>query len=252
MSLLHYLLLIFSVLIGGGIAFAIKTHNQKNLQMVLSFSGAYVLGITVLHLMPSIYSHESSSSIGLWVLGGFLLQLILETLSSGVEHGHIHHSEHLKPGMIVSIMIGLCIHAFLEGLPLNGYIDMHDSLHHHHDHAVGEDHSPLHFLYGIILHKAPAAFALVLLLLLSKVSKTWTVVCLVIFASMSPLGAFIASYLNLSVATLRILLAVVVGSFLHIATTILFEIDNTNHHRISLVKLIAIVLGLGIAVLTIH
>jgi len=248
MSLLHYLLLIFSVLVGGAIAFAVKTHNKRNLQIVLSFSGAYVLGITVLHLMPSIYNHDDSS-IGLWVLGGFVLQLVLETLSSGVEHGHIHHSDSLKPGVIISIMIGLCIHAFLEGLPLSGYIDMHDSLHHH---EGLEDHSPFHLLYGIILHKAPAAFALVLLLLLSKVSKTLTLICLVIFACMSPLGAFIASYLDLSISVLKVLLAVVVGSFLHIATTILFEVDNTSHHRISYIKLLAIVSGLAISVLTIH
>ncbi|MEL6924647.1 MAG: ZIP family metal transporter [Bacteroidota bacterium] len=250
MGLLHYLLLIIAVLAGGLLGFATKQFDRSKLQLVLSFSGAYVLGITVLHLMPGIYSgHEANASIGLWVLLGFVLQLLLETLSSGVEHGHIHHSNHLKRGTLISIMVGLCIHAFLEGLPLDGYIEMQDDLH---GHSHDDEHGPMHFLYGIILHKAPAAFALVVLLTLSNISRKVAIICLSIFALMSPLGAWLASQIDISLAHTRILLAIVVGSFLHIATTILFEVDNTSHHRISWIKLLAIAGGLGISILTMH
>jgi zinc transporter ZupT len=179
------------------------------------------------------------------MLGGFFLQLLLEQFSSGVEHGHIHSQQHLRTGTIVSIMFGLCVHAFFEGIPLQDYDHFHEEIHEH-------SQSSGHFLYAIVLHKAPAAFALVLLLLLSNVSRIGVIICLLIFAGMTPLGALVASFFELSTMQLRILIAVVVGSFLHIATTILFEMDSTDHHQISFQKMLAIGIGLGIAVLTIH
>ena len=244
MSLLDYSLLMMAVLLGGGLAFLVKEYNPKKLEMVLSFSGSYILGITVLHLMPGIFGNDNSSiPIGIWVLLGFFLQLILEQLSSGVEHGHIHASDHPHRGMVISIMLGLSVHAFLEGMPLNGYDaflqSAHEGLHGHR-----------HLLYGVILHKAPAAFALTLLLLLSKVNKAKVLLCLVLFTLMSPLGALVSDIMDFDLPKFKIIMAIVVGSFMHIATTIIFEIDNTHHHRISLTKLIAILIGIGMALLT--
>jgi hypothetical protein len=43
--------------------------------------------------------------------------MILEALTKGFEHGHFHHhNEHnILP---VALMVGLFIHAFIEGIPL--------------------------------------------------------------------------------------------------------------------------------------
>jgi zinc transporter ZupT len=108
-----------------------------------------------------------------------------------------------------------------------------------------------HLLYGIVLHKAPAAFALVILLIQSRFSRSFIVVSLIIFASMSPIGAFLAQKLIVDPATINKIMALVVGSFLHISTTILFEADSTHQHLISWRKLIAIIAGFGFAILTI-
>ena len=246
MGVLEYGLLVFSVLAGGAVAFWVKNYSKKTVQLVLSFSGAYILGITVLHLMPGIFQNQTSSiPMGIWILAGFFLQLILEQLSSGVEHGHIHASDHLKSSMVFTIMLGLCIHAIMEGLPLEGYDQFHQSTHR-------ESHGHHHFLYGIVLHKAPAAFALAFLLLLSQIKPRLVVLYLIIFAMMTPLGAAIGHYLELDLKTYRVLIAIVVGSFLHIATTILFEVDSTHHHRISWEKMLTIILGLGISIMTIN
>lgn len=244
MSVFEYLVLFFTVILGGGMAFFVPSGNRKWLQLVLSFSGAYILGITVLHLMPGIFN-TPSETMGLWILLGFFIQLFLEQLSSGVEHGHVHAHEKAKTGFAIQIMIGLCLHAFLEGMPLSDYNTYHQ-VHH------GHDHDSNHLLIGIILHKIPAAFALVSLLRLSGFSKTLTYTALAIFASMSPLGSILISFLEVDLNTLSRLLAVVVGSFLHISTTILFEADASQHHRISLQRLAAIMAGLGISIFTIH
>ena len=80
--------------------------------------------------------------------------------------------------------------------------------------------------------------------------------CLLIFALSSPLGAALASELSksdlLSMDVIIKLMAIVIGSFLHIATTIIFEIDGSTHHSITWRKLLAILIGTALALLTMH
>lgn len=244
MSVWEYVLLFGIVIVGGAVALVLKKPKPSMLALVLSFSGAYILGITVLHLMPGIY-YQDGGHIGLWVMAGFFIQLMLEQLSKGVEHGHIHASPEAPKAYAYSVMLGLCLHAFMEGMPLSGYAELHTVAHHGHNH--GHDH----LLWGIILHKAPAAFALVILLLMSGFKRTFVIACLLVFASMSPLGAVLASVLSWSMNIQEILLAVVIGSFLHISTTILFETDSSKSHQVSIKKLLAVLTGLALATLTI-
>ena len=241
LTVLEYFLLFLSVLAGGGIAFYFRKNNKQILRLVLSFSGAYILGITVLHLMPGVFG-TGSHSAGLYVLLGFFIQLFLEQFSGGAEHGHIHAHQNASARFAVSVMTGLCVHAFLEGMPLGSYESLHADTH-------GHSHSHNHLLIGVILHKAPAAFALVLLLLLSDFSKKTTTICLLIFAVMSPLGGLAVEFARISLEMQRMITGVVVGSFLHISTTIIFEADG-GKHSISGKKLTAILAGMGMALLT--
>jgi zinc transporter ZupT len=242
MSLLEYILLFCSVLGGGLIPYFFSGLKKDLLKLVLSFSGAYLLGITALHLLPEAF-HGDISGIGYWVLIGFFIQLLLEIFSKGIEHGHIHPSHHINWTFAFQIMVGLSLHAFIEGLPLANY----DTFHHHlHE---GESHYNS-FLLGILLHKLPAAFALSSVLLMSGFKKSTTLVLLVIFASMSPLGGLTGDYLELDTFGYQRLLGLVVGTFLHISTTILFENDEDAHHRVSVYKLVAIAAGVGLAILS--
>ena len=246
MSVAEYSILFLAVLVGGSIALYMQQFQRKYLNWVLAFSGAYLLGIAVLHLMPIAF-HGDTPSIGLWILAGFFVQLLLEQLSGGVEHGHIHPHQHSSGGFVIQVMLGLCLHAFFEGLPLGNY----EALQHaHHGHVHAHDH----LLWGIILHKAPAAFALTILLLSSGFKRMTALFCLVIFAAMSPLGAGLAHWLGqqqlLDQQIQEKIIAFVIGSFLHIATTILFETDGSAHHRLPRTKIFCIALGLGLAVLS--
>ena len=88
------------------------------------------------------------------------------------------------------------------------------------------------------------------MLLKSHISKKTAIVSLVIFALVTPLGAF-TSYMigesmvgGFSIYFDRIM-AVVVGIFLHISTTILFE--SSENHRFNLIKFLIILLGAAIA-----
>lgn len=238
----EYLILLFTVLLGGFAGLLVNPKDQSSLQLFLSFSGAYILGICVMDIMPTVF-RSSVENVGIYILIGFFIQLILEQFSGGVEHGHIHvpHHQDQVRRHTTMVMIGLCLHAFIEGLPLGGHV---------------HDHSGHHLLWSIVLHKAPAAFALVLLLKKSGYKQSVLWILLIIFGLMSPLAAALTSTFaeqqQISTWHINVLQAVVIGSFLHIATTILFESDSSSdHHAVPLPKLVAILVGVGIAVLSV-
>ena len=115
---LLYGVLFAGVIASGSIVIFTKV-NSKALKLVLSFSGAYLFAITVLHLIPDIYE-SASAKIGIYVLAGFLLQIFLEFFSEGIEHGHIHVHNHSESVFPVTMMLALSVHSFLEGMPMAG------------------------------------------------------------------------------------------------------------------------------------
>jgi zinc transporter ZupT len=229
-------ILFLSAFISGMAVFFVKRDNTSYLKLILSFSGAYLFAITVLHLIPHVYHANTTSPevIGLYILGGFIFQLLLEQFSQGIEHGHIHHQE--NTGFPLGIMISLCLHAFLEGMPL-----------------ISGQQTKL--VFGIAIHHIPAAFALGSLLLSSTVKKQTIIIMLVIFAAMTPLGFITSSVLsegeigNISQHFDKIM-AVVIGIFLHISTTILFESGSADHHKFNKKKMAAVFLGLAVSLTT--
>lgn len=232
MEIWELILLFSSAFLGGLSVFFFKSENTNRLKLVLSFSGAYLFAITVLHLMPDVYS-SGDSKIGLFILGGFILQILMEQFSEGIEHGHIHKHNHDHYVFPIGIMISLCLHAFLEGMPL-----------------AQKQHSQL--VYGIALHHIPAAFALGSVLLHAHQPKIKTVVLLGVFALMSPIGYILSvrigsgTFGNIDMY-FESIMGVVIGIFLHISTTILFE--SSVDHKFNLKKFIAVLLGVSIALL---
>ena len=83
--------LLISTLFAGLAVLLIPKLNINKFKILLSFSGAYLFSITVIHILPELF-HEATNLrlTGAYVLAGFFLQMILEYFSSGVEHGHIH------------------------------------------------------------------------------------------------------------------------------------------------------------------
>lgn len=229
-----YILLFLSVIVSGLSVLYINI-GGKNLKLILSFSGAFLFAISVLHLIPEIYS-TATANIGVFILIGFFAQILLEFFSEGIEHGHIHVHKggHAHDAFPYAMMAGLSIHSFLEGMPLaNGLTPSHQSL-----------------LTGIILHNIPIAMALMTMLLQSNISRRNAVLWLIVFALITPLGSYTSYAIgqnligNFSVYFDRIM-AVVIGIFLHISTTILFE--STENHRFNLIKFIVILLGAALA-----
>ncbi|MEJ7558371.1 MAG: ZIP family metal transporter [Pedobacter sp.] len=232
MEIWKLLTLFLCAFFGGTAIFLVKSDKSQLLKLILSFSGAYLFAITVLHLIPDAYHGGEHEDIGIFILIGFLLQVFLEQFSEGVEHGHIHkhHENQVFPW---GIMISLCLHAFLEGMPLAK--DQHNAL-----------------IYGIALHHIPAAFALASILMQNHFNKTKIIMYISVFAVMAPLGFYVSNGIsNGSIGGVENyfnrIMGIVIGIFLHISTTILFE--SSVEHKVSKRKMVAVLLGISIALI---
>jgi zinc transporter ZupT len=105
---------------------------------------------------------------------------------------------------------------------------------------------------AIATHKFPEAI-LVASLLIATGNRTKIIPTIVLFSAITPVTAILAHNLGiyfLFVSTIiSVIIPIVAGAFLHIATTIFFE-SGTKHHMLTNKKILAILLGVGLGLLT--
>ena len=217
-----YILLFASVAIGYIIASLLKTKEMKRMSIYLAFSGAFLLAVTIFELLPEVFSNPSKST-GIFIMAGIMLQICLEFFSKGAEHGHIH--VHLKENSFPWLLfLSLSIHAFLEGFP------------------ISEENN---LLVGVIVHKIPIAIILSFFFIKADYNKAYTLLFLLLFAVMSPLGNFVSNNYPAIDAYKTEITALVIGIFLHVSTTIIFE--SSKDHKFNLAKLMTIVVAIILA-----
>lgn len=221
--MLNIILPILSVVLGVVLVLIYKPNKSSNLKLLLAFSGAFLLSVTVFNFLPEVYHHNHDKPIGIFIMAGILLQIILEFFSKGAEHGHVHLDKNSVkfPWLL---FVSLSIHSILEGIPIHA----HDQL-----------------LYGIIIHKLPIAIILSTFFISSKIGVKKMVLFLGLFALMTPLGTYLSENFTFFTTYFYEISAIVIGIFLHISTTILFE--SNEGHKFNIVKLSTIVLAVIIA-----
>lgn len=252
-----YLLIFGGIVIWGILLPKGKKLPQILLDSITAFGGAFLLGSCFINLVPHMYAHGfaiDGIKIGVAVLIGFLIQLLLESLTNGIEHGHNHchcceeesdthhhdsdstsheaHHHHHHDGLchenhthpVTGLMIGLSIHAFLEGMPL---VDTDGTIHQS-------------LLYGIILHNIPLALVLLTLFVNNRFSLAKSLLLLSVFAIMTPLGSLCNLFIVSNDNTVQaFIMGIVVGILLHVSVSILF--DHESKHKY--LKLILIILA---------
>ncbi len=238
------IILFLAAFLGGLSFFIFPDIQSKKFDNVLLFAGSYLLSITILHILPEVYSqYQQPYKVGILILAGFLLQILLGSISSGIEHGHLHKGHVSLEGSSkftpLFLLLGLGIHSFLEGTILANPVKI--AIHNH----SGS------ILLGIILHKIPAAIALMAVLSQQVKKRSMVILFLFLFSIASPLGLILTAILGnsqiLSTDSMALLYALVCGSFLHISTTIFFE--SSPHHHLNLNRLMLIFIGAGVALM---
>ncbi len=218
-----YLFPIYAVIIGFVIVQLTKQKPLKHIKLLLAFSGAFLLSLTIFDLLPDVYEQMETKHVGLFIMLGILLQIFLEFFSKGAEHGHIHIHTHQKsfPWLL---FVSLSLHAFLEGFPIHQHNDM---------------------VYGVLIHKIPIAILITTYLYQSKFKPIQIAFFLLLFALMTPLGTVLSNNLESISDVLPFINAIVIGIFLHISTVILFE--SSEGHKFNLNKILAIIVAVTTA-----
>ncbi|WP_298952561.1 ZIP family metal transporter [uncultured Nonlabens sp.] len=215
---MNLLLPFLGVLIGFVAALLIKAKSRNRMKLLLAFSGAFLLSAVASEFLPEIYE-GGESRYGAYLLGGVFLQIILEFFSKGAEHGHLHINKEM-PVFPYLLFGSLCLHAFLEGMPLQGENSM---------------------IYGISIHKIPIAFIFTSFLLSSNYNKVKAVIILLFFAAMSPLGSIAAGNIEFLQDFMLPIKAIVAGIVLHVSTTLILEASEA--HKFNLAKIVVMLLG---------
>lgn len=238
--MLHHIsniLLALVTVLGGSVPLISRPLGDRGMNILLAFSGSFLLGITCLHLLPETFT-ELPQRAGAFLLIGFFLQLLIQRATHGVEHGHAHIHEHGHRLKVLPILLGLSLHAFMEGLPL-GF-----------NYRNSATNPSLYLAIGA--HKIPEAMIMGMLLKHSYGrNKAWYLV--VLFALVTPISAWMATYLGMSYNLLsnarEAVIPIVAGAFIHISTTIFFE-SGTRQHMLTVQKIGAMLLGVALAGLT--
>lgn len=225
-DLMYIVFLILPILITGSLAFMVRI-KADNLRLLLAFSAAYLFALSIMHLLPEAFELGQGKTIGLFIVLGFSLQLLIDTFSTGIEHGHIHlHSSACKSHLPAGIILGLFLHSFLEGLPI---------------YTLSPSQSPginRQLIFGLAMHNIPISLAFAGLLKEHEASALRRWGLLLAFSLMSPLGyafSFIMQYYGLRHYELfaHLAFAIVIGIFLHISTAILFESSEQHKYTFS-------------------
>jgi zinc and cadmium transporter len=208
-------LILLAALVGSSIPL-LRPWPDAQFRMMLGFAAGILLGAAFLHMAPDAFQIMGNGT-GMYVLAGFLTLYIIEKYVAV----HICEARECDVHEIKTLgwaaFTGLSVHALVDGLALGSAVLLSAGP------GLGES-GPDRALgsivfFAIFTHKGPAAMALASILK-GEGRETGRIFLMnVVFALMTPLGAFITltSLLVLNVRALGIATAVSVGAFLYIS-----------------------------------
>ena len=249
-------IVLLTTLVGGALFHVLGKRGIHDLSHFMAFGGAFIIGMSFLHLLPEAFA--ATSKAGLFVLLGFVVQIFLEFLSKGIEHGHHHPHRHTDDCHDKPVLrripwlafLSLALHAIFESMPV---ID-HGHTHHGHVHGpLALDMIDWSLVSGLVLHIVTVALVLMGMMIGEHVAEKWAWGLLALFGLCPSLGiaAFDWMFHNMEAAEATAFAGAmqgcVVGILMHIGTVVLFEAGEG--HQFHPGKLIAVLVGLGLSVL---
>ena len=101
-------ILFIGVIITGILVDITKKWTQKINKAIISLSVSIVLSLLCIHIIPEIFNNNEQD-LGYFILIGFVLQILLELMSKGIEHGHIHQHGAIENKQLLIIELLLSI-----------------------------------------------------------------------------------------------------------------------------------------------
>ena len=226
-------IMFFSVAAFGYIPLAVELSSNR-LKQLTAIGAGVLIGSAFLVILPEALeifegheeegheeeSHIEPSTIGLAILGGFVLMLLLETF--GLPHA-VHHDED-KDLLGLSATIGLIVHAIVDGIAVGASVS-------------SSTETGLVVFVAIMLHKGPAAFGLFSFLKHIKIPASKSKIYLFSFALASPIASILTFFIlkDTSFATndnIGLALLFSAGTFIYVATVdVLPEVHSHDHNQ---------------------
>lgn len=192
------------ILIVGLVPLTWKLQGQV-FDALLSFGAGVLLSAAFLHMMPTAIESLGEST-GLYILGGYVLMLVLEKFTMAHPCGEEACPNH-RVGY--TALLGLSIHSIISGIALGV--------------SLGEaEHITVSMalLAAVLVHKVPETLALTGLLAGSGWQRPKIIVALVLFSLMGPVGIGIGNFFNFRGHHLMsVAMAFSAGTFLYIASS---------------------------------
>lgn len=222
-------IMFFSVAAFGYIPLTLEL-SSDSLKQLTAIGAGVLIGSAFLVIIPEALeifesheeeeSHIESSTIGLAILGGFVLMLLLEIF--GLPHA-VHHDED-KDLLGLSATIGLLFHALVDGIAVGASVS-------------SSNETGLIVFVAIMLHKGPAAFGLSSFLKHIKIKESKSKWYLFSFALASPIMTILTFFVlkDSSFATvdnIGLALLFSAGTFIYVATVdVLPEVHSHDHNH---------------------
>lgn len=197
------LLVVFIITLSTGLVPLLRRWSDETLHVFLACGAGVFLGAVFLHLLPEVFELSHGYTVPVAVLVGFLLIFFMEKLLFASGDGSYAHGHFV---LSMTALAGLSIHALFDGLAL----------------AATSENSTVRtaVFVSVAAHKISEAFTLGALLNLTTLPRRSTILYVILFSLMTPIGGILLAPLFslTSAATLAPLTGLATGSFLYIAT----------------------------------
>ncbi len=211
--------------IGLGIGIFLSSLFRRFYEPLLTVAGSFILASVVLHFNHQ-WQGAHGEMVGWGLLVGIFLQITIEQLTGGIEHGHITDVP-IKYGTY--FMIGLVMHALVEAMPISSLYE------------YSMWYNPI--ISSIILHRLPAS--MVFGFIVGRRKKQAFIIWGSLFLLTAPVGAFLGYYV-VSDQLLKWFEFVALGSLLYIGSTMVHE--QISHHNIGWKQMVILLLGVLLAI----
>lgn len=106
--------------IAGGALLAHREWEQRYLKYFMALGAGFMLATAITEMVPASVNLEGGVRAGFLVLLGYLIIHFCEHVVSGHFHfgEETHHDEFLDHGKSITVLIGLVIHSFFDGIAI--------------------------------------------------------------------------------------------------------------------------------------
>jgi zinc and cadmium transporter len=209
----------------GGYFVVYREWPRRYLQYFLALGAGYMLSVALVEVIPASVQLAGANALLFVLAGFFLVHLFEHTLAPHFHFGEETHTEEMHGHVHRTIMLGLAIHTFFDGVAIAaGFL-------------ISTWLGVLIFV-AVFLHKLPEGFTVASVVMASGLSKRSAVRAAGLLGAATLAGVLLTSQLQ---AQLKYALPLSGGVTLYVAATdLLPEVNKQPNWRLALLVFVGV------------